>query len=132
MGEARLISTEDLIVVSADGRLNLAASEAALEALLTRLESEPGRAVVLDLRGADCELTLGEVYGLVSYLANNSSKKTLYRRVAVLITSGAHQGKAGFFALCAENRGVEAKAFSAVEDVSQWLGADASRLLNPG
>ncbi|MGH8629419.1 MAG: hypothetical protein ACREU7_01465 [Burkholderiales bacterium] len=132
MKAARLISTEDLIVVSADGRLDLPASEAALEALLTRLEREPGRAVILDLRSADCELTLGEVYGLVNFLANHSSKKTLYRRVAILITSGAHQGKAGFFALCAENRGLEARAFSTVEDVDKWLGSDASGLLTGG
>jgi len=129
---ARLISTKDLIVVSADGRLDLAASEAALEELLANLDREPGRAVVFDLRGADCALTLVEVYDLVNFLATHSSKKTLYRRIAILIASGAHQEKASFFALCAENRGFEARAFTAIVDLNNWLGGDASGLLGQG
>ena len=128
---ARLDSTEDLIVVSADGRLDLAASEAAIEKLLADLEREPGRAVVFDLRSAECALKLSEVYGLVNFLATHGSKKTLYRKIAV-IASGAHQEKANFFALCAENRGLETRAFSAIEDLSKWLGSDASGLLGQG
>ncbi len=125
-----LVSSDDLIVLTADGRIDLNASEAALEDLLTRLEGEPGRAVIFDLRGANCALTLGEVYELVNFLAVHSSKKTLYRKIAILIASEAHRAKASFFTLCAENRGLEVKAFNAVKDVSKWLGSDASELLS--
>jgi len=129
MSAAKLISTRDLIVVSADGKLDLPATETALVQLIAELEREPGRSVVFDLRKAKCDFSLAEVYGLVNFLATHSSQKTLYRRIAVLISATIHQPKASFFTLCAENRGLEAKAFTALKDVCNWLGNDAAGLL---
>jgi hypothetical protein len=132
MPAARLASNKDLIVVSADGTLDLAASEAAIEELLADLERDPQKAVIFDLRGAGCALSVGEVYGLADFLSKHSSKPALYRKIAVLIPSKAHQEKAEFFALCAENRGLESRAFSAIEDLGEWLGTDVSGLFGQG
>lgn len=129
MPTARFVSNEDLIVVSADGKFDLAESEAALERLVADLERDPKRNVILDVRRTRCDFSLSEVYNLVDFLAAHGSRKDLYRRIAVLFSSPAHQGKASFFALCAENRGIEAKAFTAPQDVDSWLGGNASRLL---
>ena len=116
-------------MVSADGKFSLAESEAALEELVADLDRAPNRNVVLDVRRARCDYSLSEVYNLVEFLAAHGSQKNLYRRIAVLISSRAHQGKASFFALCAENRGIEAKAFTALQDVDSWLESDVSGLL---
>jgi hypothetical protein len=131
MPGSTLTSNRDLVAVGADGKLDLAASEAALESLVAELEREPGRAVVFDLRKARCDFSLSEVYGLVDFLAKQGTRKALYRRIAVLIALPAHQPKASFFSLCAENRGLEAKSFTSVEDVTAWLGSDVSGLLGP-
>jgi len=128
---ARLLSSKELIVLSPDGRLDLDASEAALEQLLLSLENDPAKAVVFDLRGADCTLSVVEIYGVVDFLSRYGSKRTLYGKIAVLLDAEASQRKAAFFALCARNRGFEAKAFNAVEDIGAWLGVDASDLLRP-
>lgn len=127
----RMLSSKELIVLSADGRVDLEASEAAIETLLESLERDSAKAIVFDLRGADCTLTVAEIYGVVDFLSRYGSKRVLYGKIAVLLDAQVSQRKAAFFALCAKNRGFEARAFNAVEEISDWLEVDASDLLRP-
>jgi hypothetical protein len=125
-----MLSSRELVVLGADGRLNLEASEAAIERLLSDLEQDSAKAVVFDLRKADCTLSVAEIYGVVDFLSRYGSRRTLYGKIAVLLDAQASQRKAAFFALCAKNRGFEARAFNAIEEINEWLGLDASSLLN--
>jgi len=127
---ARVLFSKDLVVVSPEGRLDLEASETAIERLIADLENDPGSAVIFDLRSAECELSVAEIYGLVEFLSRHGSRQTLYRKMAVLLAADAHQRKADFFALCARNRGLQARAFSTVTDINDWLGTDVSAVLD--
>jgi len=123
-------SSKELIVLGTDDRLDLEASEAAIGRLLSDLEQDSAKAIVFDLRAADCTLSVAEVYALVDFLSRHGSKRVLYGRLAVLLHAEASQRKAAFFALCAKNRGIEARAFNAIEEINDWLGLDASDLLD--
>jgi hypothetical protein len=125
-----MLSSRDLIVLGAQGRLDLEASEAAIEHFMADLEQDSAKAIVFDLRTADCTLSVAEIYSLVDFLSRYGSKRTLYSKIAVLLEAQASQRKAAFFALCARNRGFEARAFNAVEEINDWLGLDVSGLLN--
>jgi CII-binding regulator of phage lambda lysogenization HflD len=125
-----MLSSKELIVLGAGVRLDLEASEAAIEQLLADLEEDSAKAIVFDLRTADCTLSVAEIYSLVDFLSRYGSKRVLYGKIAVLLDAQASQRKATFFALCAKNRGFEARAFNTVEEINDWLGLDASGLLS--
>jgi hypothetical protein len=125
---ARVVSSKDLVVISADGTVDLEASEAAIERLFEELEGDTKKSVIFDLRAASCKLSVAEVYGVVDFLAKHGSKRDLYGKVAIFLKGQAHRSKAEFFALTAQNRGLEARVFDGVEQLGEWLGADPSGL----
>jgi hypothetical protein len=74
--------------------------------------------VFLDVRKTQLELSIADLWYLASELSN--LRKALSRKTAVLCPLEQFD-YAGFFALCAQNRGFHVNAFTSFEAAIEWL-----------
>jgi hypothetical protein len=77
--------------------------------------------IILDTRKAQVEMSVGALWQLAAELSN--LRKVFSRKTAVLCPLERFDD-AGFFALCAQNRGLQVMAFTSFEDAIEWLNAD--------
>ncbi|MGD0878661.1 MAG: hypothetical protein ABSA01_11000 [Anaerolineales bacterium] len=114
----RIIHAADFIKVTPDGKLNLDESRK----LLIEIASAPvplvNYEIIIDTRKAQAAMSITDLW----YLAAELSKlhKSFSRKTAVLCPLEKFD-QAGFFALCAQNRGFQVRAFTSFEDAIEWL-----------
>ncbi len=72
----------------------------------------------MDTRKAQVEKSVSDLWYLAAEL--NNLRKAFSRRTAVLCPLEGFD-HAGFFALCAQNRGLRVMAFTSFEDAIEWL-----------
>ncbi len=121
-----VIQSRELIVVNAEGVLDLGASRRALRDLAASPERTEFYEVLMDLRDADCKLSTLDVYELAAAMAWPEPMLPTRRKVAVLVSEGEPFDLASFLELCAGNRGMRIRAFTDADAAAAWLETDLS------
>jgi hypothetical protein len=114
----RIVYAHEFIKATLEGQINLEESKK----LLLKFAAVSGPAadfeVLLDVRKMQPELSIADLWYLAAELSN--FRKALPRKTAVLCPVEQFD-YAGFFALCAQNRGFQISAFTSFEDAIEWL-----------
>jgi len=112
---------KDLIVMTASGTADLAASKAALKSLADDPDFLQDYEVLLDWRDIDCKMSVTDVFEIATFLANPKTKLPTHKKIAILV-SGRHAfDHAKFLEICATNRGVALYAFEDYAKANEWL-----------
>ena len=113
-----------LIVMTATGTLDLAASKAALQSLVADPSFDARSEVLLDLRDVECAMSVTDIYELAVYMASSNPALPTYKKIALLVADYAAFDHAKFLEMCAGNRGLKISAFLDYANVDKWLKAD--------
>jgi hypothetical protein len=117
----RIIHSHDFIKATPEGLLDLEKSKEVLMEIASSSVSMGDYEIILDTQKAQVEMSTFDLW----YLAAELSKfrKAFERKIAVLCPLKGFD-LAGFFALCAKNRGYQVKAFTSLEAAIEWLFAN--------
>jgi hypothetical protein len=121
--DIRIIHAHDFIKATADGQLDLEKSKQLLVEVATASASLVDYEVLLDTRNTESVMSITDLWYLAAELSNLA--KPFYGKTAVLCPV-ENFDYAGFFALCAANRGFRVKAFTSFEEAIEWLIADGT------
>jgi len=119
----RIIRAQDFIKATPEGPLDLKRSKELLVEIASASAPEDGCKIVLDTRKAQPGMRTTDLWYLAAELS--IVRKAFSRRTAVLCPLEGFDN-AEFFALCAQNRGFQIKAFTSFEDAIEWLVANGT------
>jgi hypothetical protein len=114
----------DLIIVTASGTIDLAASKATLKSLAADPDYKANYEILLDLRDSKCIMSLMDVFEIATYLAWPDPALPPRQKIAVLVSGHGAFDHAKFLEMCSTNRGIKLGAFEDYEKASEWLDAD--------
>ena len=124
----KVFPLQHLIVMTADGTLDLAASKLALKSIVADPGFDSRSEILLDLRDAKCVMSMTDIYQLAEHMAFPYSALPTRKKIAVLINkhSAGHLAfnHAQFLELCADNRGLNVHAFEDYQIADEWLNAE--------
>jgi hypothetical protein len=120
-----IVRPHDYVRATPDGTLDQAASERLLSEVAAATRGLPECDVVLDTRGAQVTMTIGDLWHLAQYLVR--LPEMWNRKIAVLPPTD-DLGRATFFALAAGNRGGWVRAFASFEEAIDWFVAGRTEL----
>lgn len=114
----RLVHAHEFIQASPEGTIDLDRSKELLIEIAACSSPEHDYDMILDTREARMRMSVSDL----RYLAAEMHKhpKTFARKTAVLVPREDFD-HAGFFALCAQERGFEVSAFTSPGDAMEWL-----------
>lgn len=117
----RIINARDFVSAKPDGVLNLEESEQLLREVVSISDPLEEFDILVDTRESASMLSATDLW----YLADRLVKypRTFAGRTAILCPTERFD-HASFFALCAENKGVEMQAFTSYEEAMIWLSAE--------
>ncbi len=115
----RIIHTHDFIRAAPEGRLDLGESEKMLMEIASASAHLVDYEIILDTRKAQVEMSATDLW----YLAAELSKLrgTFFKKKIAVLCPLARFDQAGFFELCAQNRGFQVRTFTSFEDAIEWL-----------
>lgn len=113
-----------LMVMTATGTLDLAASKAALKSLTADPGFDSRSEVLLDLRDVECAMSVTDIYELAVHMASPDPALPTYKKIALLVAGHAAFDHAKFLEMCAGNRGLKLGAFADYAIADDWLNAD--------
>jgi hypothetical protein len=116
--DVKVIHAREFIQATATGVLDFAASEQALLDIVSRIQRPGDYEVLMDLRGAEVQLSMIERYELGTALANHPSMRQ--SKIALLVPMN-EMDNARFLETVAHNRGVRVMAFTGFEQAITWL-----------
>ncbi|SPF47677.1 hypothetical protein SBDP1_680018 [Syntrophobacter sp. SbD1] len=120
--DIRIIHAHDFIKATPEGLLDLEEAKN----ILTEIALESARLanceVLLDTRKAQAEMSITDLWYLATELSNLRKDYSCWK-TAVLCPLERFD-HAGFFALCAQNIGLQVRAFTSFEDAIEWLVAN--------
>jgi hypothetical protein len=119
--EHLVLPSKELIVLTANGTLDLDESKIMIDKLVSNPEYQSHYEILMDLRDTECELTIIEIYTLVSYMVWPDPALPTRRKIAVVVRSMQELDGAKFMELCANNRSLHIKAFSDLDESITWL-----------
>jgi hypothetical protein len=120
----KVIRGPDFIRAQPEGRVSLEGAENMLREIADAGAGLDDFDVLVDVRHVTGDtLAPAELWSLAERIA--TYRRTLGRRTAILCPLQRFDS-ARFFALCAENRGVNVHAFTSYEDAMEWLIAGES------
>jgi hypothetical protein len=115
----KTLDGKKFVKARATGEFDLEESKQALSLLL----QDPGFSkqcdILIDLREAECDLTMADIFEIVQYLVEH--RQAFLGKLAVLVSGTSEFDKARFMELCAENRGIKVHAFTDPADAEAWL-----------
>lgn len=114
----RIIHAHDFIKATPEGQFDLEKSKKLLMEIATASAPLVDYEIILDTRKTQVEMSVGALWQLAAELSN--LRKVFSRKTAVLCPLERFDD-AGFFALCAQNRGLQVMAFTSFEDAIEWL-----------
>jgi len=114
----RIVHAYDFIKATPEGKLDLQKSKEYLMDIVSASTTLVDYEVIIDTRKTQTAMSITDLWYLAAEVANLF--KTFPRKIAVLCPL-EHFDQAGFFALCAQNRGVRVQAFTSFEDAIEWL-----------
>ena len=119
--QIKIFPHQSLIVLTAEGKLDMAASKAALTTVAESSSHDVHAEVLFDLRESICTLSINDIYELASYMASSETRLPTHEKIAVLVDGKLEFDHAKFLALCAGNRGISIRAFDDFDIASEWL-----------
>ena len=117
----RIINVREFISAKPDGVLNLEESEQLLRDVVDVSEPLEEFDILVDTREAVSSLSATDLWYLADRLVRYP--QTFAGRTAILCPSERFD-HASFFALCAENKGMDMQAFTSYEEAMGWLTAE--------
>jgi hypothetical protein len=114
----RIIHTADFIIATPEGKLDLQESKKYLIEIASASATLEDYEVIVDTRKTQVAMSISDLWYLAAELVN--FRKNFSRKTAVLCPLEEFD-QAGFFALCAQNRGFHVQAFTSFEDAIEWL-----------
>jgi len=114
----KIIHAREFIRATPEGRLDFEESKKMLLDLASAASTLSGVHVILDVRKAEVETSMANLWHLANEYCNY--RGVLSRKLAVLC-SPAQFDRAAFFALCAEQRGLDMNVFTSYEETIEWL-----------
>ena len=114
----RIIHAHEFIKATTEGQVNLDKARELLIEIASTSGPSVNYDVFLDVRKTQPKLSIADLWYLAAEL--NNFCKGLLRKTAILCPLEQFD-YAGFFALCAQNRGFHISAFTAFEDAIEWL-----------
>jgi hypothetical protein len=125
----RIIHARDFIKVTPDGQLNFEKSKNILIEIASAFDPNVDYEIILDVRKVQSNLSITNLYYLAAELGK--LRQAFSRKTAVLCLSEGFD-YAGFFAICAQNRGFKVRPYISFEDAIEWLieGSDTANVNN--
>ena len=117
----RIVNARDFVAANPDGALDLEASEQLLREVVGISAPLEEFDILVDTREAVSSLSATDLWYLADRLVRYP--RTFTGRTAILCPSEQFD-HASFFALCAENKGIEMQAFTSYEEAMGWLTAE--------
>ena len=121
--DIRIINARDFVSAKPDGVLDLEESEKILREVVGVSDPLGEFDILVDTREAASTLSASDLWYLADRLVRYP--KTFGGRTAILCPAERFD-HASFFALCAENKGIEMQAFTSYEEAMKWLTAERS------
>jgi hypothetical protein len=119
----RIVNARDFVSAKPDGVLNLEESEQLLRDVVGLSDPLDDFDILVDTRDAVSVLSATDLWFLADRLVRYP--KTFAGRTAILCPAERFD-HASFFALCAENQGIDMRAFTSYEDAMKWLNAESA------
>ena len=116
--DIRIIHAHDFIKATPEGPLDLETSKKSLVEIASAAAPLTAYGILLDTRKAQVAMSVTDLWYLAAEL--NELRKAFSQKTAVLCPLERFDD-AGFFALCAQNRGLRVMAFTSFEDAIEWL-----------
>jgi len=119
----RIIRLRDIISLELDGKLDLSKSKEGLQKIVSVHGAFIDHDVLIDTRGTESLLSVADIWEIARDLANAvhaSPPKGFVAKIAVICPI-EHFDNAKFLELCAQNRGLNVNAFTAFEDMFEWI-----------
>jgi len=116
----KIIRAHEFIQATPEGLLDLEQSKKVLVQIASASAQSIDHNTILDTRQAQSALTAEDLWDLSATLG--TFRKEFSGRLAVLCPLERFDLSA-FFALCAEDRGFQVKAFTSFEEAMEWLMA---------
>lgn len=120
----RIVHAHDFIRAAPEGDLDLEESQRLLMEIASVTAGLVNYEIIIDTRKAQIEMSATDLWYLAAELS--SLRKAFFRKKTVVLCPVERFDKAGFFALCAKNRGFRVKAFTSFEDAIEWLIANGT------
>jgi hypothetical protein len=114
----KVIQASDFVRASPSGQVYLDEAEKLLKDIASAGVGLDGFHVLVDTRRVTAGLSATELWYLADKVAN--FRRSASRRIAILCPMERFD-HSRFFALCAENRGLNVQAFTGYEDAMEWL-----------
>ena len=114
----RIISARDFVKATPEGQFDYEKSKEFLIGVASAAAALNDHEILIDTRMTDCEMSPSELWHLASEL--DARRRAFSGRTAVLCPAERFD-QAGFFELCAHNRGFRVKAFASFEGAIEWL-----------
>jgi hypothetical protein len=124
----RIVNARDFVSAKPDGVLNLEESEQLLRDVVGLSDPLDDFDILVDTRDAVSVLSATDLWFLADRLVRYP--KTFAGKTAILCPSERFD-HASFFALCAENQGIDMRAFTSYEDAMKWLNAESAESSGP-
>jgi hypothetical protein len=124
----RIISIRDFLQVAPLGSQDFRSLKQALAEAASVQGAFLDYDLLIDTRGADIHLLLTDIWELAADLAriiHAGASKSFRAKIPVLCPAEGFD-HAKFFSLCAENRGLNVRAFTSYEDVFAWLSGSST------
>ncbi len=116
--KVRIVNSRDFVSAKPDGVLNLEESEQLLREVVRASDPLEEFDILVDTRDADSVLSATDLWFLADRLLGHP--RTFAGRTAILCPNERFD-HAAFFALCAENKGIDMEAFTSYEEAMVWL-----------
>ena len=120
----RIIHAHDFIRAAPEGELDLKESQKLLNEIASASAHLVNYEILLDIRKAKLEMSATDLWYLAAELCN--FRDALFPMKIAILCPLERFDHAGFFALCAKNRGFQVRAFTSFEDAIEWLIANGT------
>ena len=110
--------SSDFVKAIAEGAMDREETKKALRAIAMAAEPLDDYKIVLDVRNADSTMSAIDIWYIAEGLSDTGAA---FRHKTALLCRAERFDDAGFFALCAENRGYQIRAFTSFEEAIEWL-----------
>ena len=114
----KIIHAHDFIKATPEGQLDFEKTKIIIMEIAAALEGLVDHQVILDTRKAQAEISITDLWHLAAELGKY--QKTFSQKMAVICPLTRFDF-AGFFALCAQNRGFNVMAFTSIDEALDWL-----------
>lgn len=116
--DIRIIRAHEFIQATAEGQIDLAKTKEVLVGIALASALSGDLDVILDTRNTQSEMDVADLWELAAELHRH--REAFSRKTAVLGPPD-RSDYAGFFALCAQERGFDVRAFDHLGDAMEWI-----------